>query len=143
MQCPKCQSSAVDFNTSEGVLVNFCEGCKGLWFDAGELALYCETERDVPHIAALLGKARATAFACPRCLHTRLVELPYMGGEAVLIDWCPACRGAWLDAGELKKVEHLATRFESHTARLKRAVSELAQAGYRVVGVRATGGSER
>lgn len=140
MQCPKCQSPAVDFNTSEGVTVNFCSTCKGLWFDAGELALYCETESDVPQLTTRIASARPTAFLCPRCPQTSLAELPYMEGEEVLIDWCPACRGAWLDVGELRNVERLAARYENHIARLKRAVAELEQAGYSVIGMRRAGG---
>ena len=136
MQCPKCQSPAADFNTSEGIMVNFCGGCKGLWFDAGELALYCETESDVPQLSTRLAQARLTTFRCPRCPQTSLTELPYLEGEEVLIDWCPSCHGAWLDAGEIRKIETLASRFESHTARLKRAMTELEQAGYTVIGAR-------
>ena len=133
MQCPKCQSNAPDFNTAEGVLLNFCNGCSGLWFDEGELALYCETEHDVPDLDALLSQARATSFACPRCQDERLMELPYFAGEDVLIDWCPACHGAWLDQQELGKIETLATRYENHTERFRRGIAQLEQAGFQII----------
>jgi Zn-finger nucleic acid-binding protein len=139
MQCPKCQNHAPDFNTKEGVMVNFCDACHGLWFDQGELALYCETQTDVPHIASLVHQAQATAYSCPRCLDRTLVELPYMAGEDVLIDWCPVCHGAWLDPKELGKIERLATRFETHTARLNRGIAQLEQAGYTILGIRRAG----
>jgi Zn-finger nucleic acid-binding protein len=73
---------------------------------------------------------------CPRCAQASLVELPYMAGEALRVDWCPSCRGAWLDAGELPKVELLATRFESYVSRLQRTISELQQAGYSILHIR-------
>ena len=136
MRCPKCASEAPGFHTHEGVVVNFCRGCSGLWFDHGELSLYGETERDVPNLEALLPHAQVTAYVCPHCPHRRLVELPYLAGEEVLIDWCPACHGAWLDAREIVKVEHLATRYEPHTARLLRGVSQLETAGYTLMRVR-------
>jgi Zn-finger nucleic acid-binding protein len=136
MQCPKCHAAAADFHTSEGVTVNFCRGCSGLWFEKGELALYCETDSDLPHLEQLLPQAQTTAYACPHCASTRLVELPYMAGADLQVDWCPHCQGAWLDARELPKVERLATQFDSHTARLRRTVDELQRAGYNIVGWR-------
>ena len=41
--CPKCNKETLeDFNTAEGVVVDFCTGCKGVWFDSGELELLLE-----------------------------------------------------------------------------------------------------
>lgn len=136
MQCPKCQSDAPDFNTAEGVLLNFCNGCSGLWFDRGELALYCETEHDVPDLVNLLPHANATPYSCPRCQDKPLMELPYFAGENVLIDWCPACHGAWLDQQELGKIEILASRYENHTQRIRRGITQLAQAGFQIIGAK-------
>ena len=130
MQCPKCASEAADFQTSEGVVVNFCPGCLGLWFDQGELALYCETAEDLPHLDALMPQARPTTYACPRCQTSQLVELPYFPEDALLVDWCPGCHGAWLDAKEVIKIEDLAARRENHTVRLRRGVQQLVDAGY-------------
>ncbi len=138
MQCPKCKSEAPDFKTVEGVLLNFCNACHGLWFDRGELALYCETERDVPNIDALLPMAQDTPYACPRCPDEQLAELPYMAGEDLLIDWCASCHGAWLDAREIIKVEALSARYELHTARLLRGINQLENAGYVVMQVKTT-----
>jgi Zn-finger nucleic acid-binding protein len=136
MQCPKCQSDAPNFDTAEGVQVNFCNGCKGLWFDQGELALYCETEQDVPDLDNLLSQAKSTSYACPRCQDATLMELPYFAGEAVLIDWCPACHGAWLDPHELGKIETLATRYENHTERIRRGITQLEQTGFQIISVK-------
>ncbi len=38
---------------------------------------------------------------CPRCTDTTLVMTDKQGVE---IDYCPACRGIWLDRGELDKL---------------------------------------
>ena len=42
---------------------------------------------------------------CPRCPDTTLVMTDRQGVE---IDYCPACRGIWLDRGELDKLLDLA-----------------------------------
>lgn len=45
---------------------------------------------------------------CPNCKETRLVMSERKGIE---IDYCPDCRGVWLDRGELDKlIELSATR---------------------------------
>lgn len=38
---------------------------------------------------------------CPNCSNTRLVMSERQGVE---IDYCPNCRGVWLDRGELDKI---------------------------------------
>jgi len=38
---------------------------------------------------------------CPNCPHETLVMSDRQGVE---IDYCPACRGVWLDRGELDKL---------------------------------------
>ncbi len=44
---------------------------------------------------------------CPRCPDTTLVMTDKQGVE---IDYCPACRGIWLDRGELDKLLDHAAR---------------------------------
>lgn len=38
---------------------------------------------------------------CPTCVNTKLVITERKGIE---IDYCPDCRGVWLDRGELDKI---------------------------------------
>ena len=44
---------------------------------------------------------------CPRC-H---VDLMISDRQGVEVDFCPQCRGVWLDRGELDKVIERASRF--------------------------------
>lgn len=44
---------------------------------------------------------RKIAMKCPNCSDTTLVMTERQGVE---IDYCPACRGVWLDRGELDKL---------------------------------------
>lgn len=49
---------------------------------------------------------------CPVCVDTDLVMSDRQGVE---IDYCPKCRGIWLDRGELDKILERANRYdESH-----------------------------
>jgi Zn-finger nucleic acid-binding protein len=44
---------------------------------------------------------------CPRCQ----VDLTISDRQGVEIDFCPQCRGVWLDRGELDKIIERAARF--------------------------------
>ena len=44
---------------------------------------------------------KAHTMKCPNCVDTTLVMADRQGVE---IDYCPKCRGVWLDRGELDKL---------------------------------------
>jgi Zn-finger nucleic acid-binding protein len=48
-----------------------------------------------------LSKFKGIIMKCPTCNDTPLVMAERQGVE---IDYCPACRGIWLDRGELDKL---------------------------------------
>jgi Zn-finger nucleic acid-binding protein len=48
-----------------------------------------------------LSKSKGITMKCPTCTDTPLVMAERQGVE---IDYCPACRGIWLDRGELDKL---------------------------------------
>lgn len=49
---------------------------------------------------------------CPNCNETLLMTERHM----VEIDYCPSCRGVWLDRGELDKLLQFASEQKSATA---------------------------
>ena len=46
---------------------------------------------------------------CPNCSETLLLSERYN----VQIDYCPSCRGVWLDKGELDKILEYANRYDA------------------------------
>ena len=46
-------------------------------------------------------EAEAAAMQCPVCR----VPLAMSDRQGIEIDYCPQCRGVWLDRGELDKIE--------------------------------------
>ena len=46
---------------------------------------------------------------CPNCDETLVMS----NREGVEIDYCPKCRGVWLDKGELDKIIERSSQFES------------------------------
>ncbi len=111
MICPKCRTDTLDdFGPMEGVDIDFCSGCKGIWFDAGELAFYVEAADDVPQMDQAIKNGEPMGGNCPRCKDVELVKARYQPGEQLFIDICPGCNGVFLDQGELPRVEGLAAR---------------------------------
>ncbi len=125
--------------TGELVTVDFCGGCKGIWFDAGETAAWMEMAADLPDLQGSLAAAKPAGMDCPKC-GAAFEELPYDpadlgGGDRVLLDRCTGCASVWFDAGEVPKVERIAASIGNPTSKVMRAFLQLSAAGYEVMGV--------
>ena len=111
MDCPACNAPMIVMER-EGIELDYCPACRGLWFDADELALLaeaCGIEVDLPDVAdAAKADTAEAARACPRC--GKPMNKVLMGDDPpVVIDACPNQHGLWFDAGELGQVvaQHL------------------------------------
>ena len=102
MNCPKCHA-AMDHVRLNGIEIDRCSGCKGLWFDNGEL----RAMRAISDSEMLDLGLPALGFAfngqhdidCPRCQDIALLTERVNGGT-VTVEHCPQCQGSFLDAGE-------------------------------------------
>lgn len=109
MDCPVCSKSMTQKNLG-GVTVQVCaEGCKGIWFECGELAKLDEVNEGVGQAlrdalaAPRTNDANRADLTCPKCqisMHHHLYE----GEKEVNIDECDKCGGIFLDSGELKAI---------------------------------------
>jgi hypothetical protein len=109
MNCLRCQ---VNMKKAErdGVLIDVCPECKGIWLDGGELDMLKAGERkQVPEI---LADARREIIAershllqvvgmCPKCQRAH-IEVTQRDG--VELDVCPYCHGAFFDDGEMEQL---------------------------------------
>lgn len=51
MKCPRCETTALEEKDREGVVVDVCSQCRGLWLDRGELEkLIAKAARDIEEI---------------------------------------------------------------------------------------------
>lgn len=101
MDCPKCRV-AMKAEQHEGIELDRCESCGGLFFDAGELEaivkrLAGQRVDDSPTVD--FAAADDKEATCPRC---DVAMTPEEGPRKDLhIDRCPQCAGIFLDRGEL------------------------------------------
>ena len=104
--CPKCLADMNEI-VVEGVTIDVCSGCKGIWLDPGELAMLRRAETDLPGSSEQLASGprflETTTYICPRC-EGGFESFEYAPGTGLIIDRCQSCRGIYLDPGELKKV---------------------------------------
>lgn len=125
MNCPKCQSIMHEISF-EGVVVDFCDACQGIWFDEDELAFTMELSSDIPNIAEVEKSARTTAYPCPRCGDPqKLDEMKFVAAKDLLIDRCPRCKGVWIDKGELPKIKAIAARIGDAKSKILLACRQL------------------
>lgn len=104
--CPTCRAPMIVVEL-DGVEVDHCLACHGVWLDSGELELLIEIARSTPgRLHAALGAAAAGPAGprrCPRCWR-KLRALQVGDTPAVTLDRCPAGHGLWFDAGELATI---------------------------------------
>lgn len=91
----------------EGIEIDRCLRCDGVWLDAGELEMVTELAgADPGGLAAALDASHRIGRSkrhCPRC--GRKMRLVQVGQEATLeLDRCPVGHGLWFDRGELEKL---------------------------------------
>jgi Zn-finger nucleic acid-binding protein len=130
MTCPKCGDALHEVDSAERVALDFCSGCKGLFFDAGEVAVYFELSRDLPDLDQAKAATQPTNLACPKC-GKGFEELRYSALGDLVIDRCTGCGGIWLDRGEVPRLEALSAKLEAPGSRVLRAMREIHGKGYR------------
>jgi Zn-finger nucleic acid-binding protein len=88
--------------------IDRCPSCDGIWLDQSEMQkleaivepVFLEIRRIPANIDQLVG------LYCPRCEGKVLMEkADHERDEKVVVDYCPNCRGAWLDKGELRAIQ--------------------------------------
>jgi Zn-finger nucleic acid-binding protein len=107
LQCPKCPDTALEGVQGEGVAVDRCPTCGGIWFDAHELERALEAKHSgltmrVPKPVDEVKDAQKAV--CPEC-KTPMIKLNSLSKPRVVMDACKVCHGRWLDGGEFEKLK--------------------------------------
>jgi Zn-finger nucleic acid-binding protein len=88
----------------EGVEIDYCQSCEGIWLDEGELELTLGGTEKADEFVKSFTKAKNSTEKprhCPICL--KKMQKVFAGGD-VLIDRCRKKHGLWLDGGELEQI---------------------------------------
>ena len=109
MRCPKCRSDMLQLDV-DGIVVDRCDRCQGIWFDEGEMEALRDRElaEAIDTGSAKRGKIfnNIDEYRCPRCggVMTRVVDerQRHIGYET-----CTDCGGSYFDAGEFRDLSRL------------------------------------
>ena len=106
MKCPKCKTADLGQFAVEGVTVDRCPSCTGIWFDYQELSeLLAEEARRV----ASLRRGSENDGATSKSVGwpdeaSQLLRVYSSIDRSVILDACADCHGIWLDGGEFEKL---------------------------------------
>lgn len=116
MNCPSC-AAAFAPEEYEGVTVDVCSSCRGVWLDQGELQKILKRKdrvfkpQEVDAVNRLCGAggtpkpAESRDLPCPKCATAPMQTFNYNYSSGVLVDRCKKGCGLWLDADELEKIQ--------------------------------------
>ncbi len=106
MKCPKCTTETLHEISVEGVTVDRCYVCDGVWLDSQELnQLLAEDARHVAELrrGKFASQAEGKRGSCPREA-VELLRVYSAIDRSVVLDVCSECGGIWLDGGEFEKL---------------------------------------
>ena len=97
MKCPNCKETELTpVMTKNGVVVDYCPHCEGIWFDRGELFYFTKNPKFLRwKIKDGLKKSKLSRKLNPHT-KTPLSELPLRGDE-LIIYYCLKTGGIWID----------------------------------------------
>jgi Zn-finger nucleic acid-binding protein len=105
MICPVCKHRmiVVEYHDIE---LDYCNNCKGVWFDSGELELLLKSygvEEPKAFFDGIFNSQEAPSEEkkrkCPICGH-RMKKTAIGGRPGIIIDVCRENHGLWFDGGE-------------------------------------------
>jgi uncharacterized protein len=104
LKCERCDD-AMQTVFYEGVAIQLCMGCKGIFLSEKKLAMIeasreIEIPEDTPHSRRKYEVLRN----CPKC-ESQMKKVKHGKIRKTMIDYCTDCTGIWLDKGELASIQ--------------------------------------
>lgn len=101
MNCAKCDG-LLQTNILEGVEIDQCQQCGGIWLDLGELSQLRE-HKNLSVNQSTHNIQDNKPANCPKG-HGSMIRVHDLNRPNIVLDSCSVCHGLWLDAGELEKL---------------------------------------
>ncbi len=109
IRCPKCRTD-MEQVMHDGIEVDRCVHCKGLWFDPGEIEALSDKKAaaalDIGDEAVGQWQDGVQYYDCPRCAGA-MMSVSDARQPHIHFETCRDCGGSFLDAGELRDLAHL------------------------------------
>jgi len=110
MNCPRCNieltnKTIIDFKYF--LNIDYCNSCGGIWLDKGELARLEKTIEPTFYEIRKIPKSQEQLqiLKCPSCDNSKILQkAQHQRDKNVIMDYCPVCKGMWLDTGEIEAI---------------------------------------
>ena len=109
MICPVCKYDMIVVEY-QNIELDYCNSCKGVWFDSGELELLLKSqglEEPKAFFDGIFNSQEAASAEkkrnCPIC-GDKMKKATVGGQPEILIDACPDKHGLWFDGGEVTQL---------------------------------------
>lgn len=129
MNCVRC-NVPLEGKKYEGVQIDQCTRCHGVWLDEGELQQIIAREEEtfspemiqsaiINGFAGIPEAEKDSVELCPKC-GARMTAVNYAYHTGIIIDRCPSQHGIWFDGQEMEKIqanqEHWQTKITENKA---------------------------
>ncbi|MCK5707094.1 MAG: zf-TFIIB domain-containing protein [Candidatus Aureabacteria bacterium] len=106
MDCPRCDDLMIVLELN-GVEIDYCTECGGIWLDEGELEILLDNEVEKKNLLTSFRSFEGIGEEirkCPVCEKNMEKILCSCHDKEVIIDRCRKMHGLWFDKGELDDV---------------------------------------
>ena len=102
MKCPNCkQKDMFPVFTQQGVEIDYCSHCEGVWLDKGEIFYFTKKPKGIlKELNAAIKQGKQSEIICPRT-GKNMQEIEVLNG-ALVLEYSPVSGGLWFDGGELE-----------------------------------------
>ncbi len=128
IECPACRKKMKKiFMPEQGVNIDVCLNCGGIYFDNREFQKFDEIHEDITPLEELFENKtfksidQSQTRICPVC-SMKMVKNYASSKHEVQVDECYSCGGKFLDYGELEKIR---AQYETEEARAEDVLKEL------------------
>jgi uncharacterized protein len=106
MKCPKCRDVEMLPFAFQGVEVDRCTACDGVWLDKDELNQILEKKlgRQIEQVS-FAQNPRSDDSAEAFCFKCNKEMIALTGAADVRFEWCDGCEGMFFDKGEISVIE--------------------------------------
>ncbi len=106
MRCPKCSDIEMLAFAFQGIEIDRCTRCDGVWLDKDELDTILERELGAAiEMVSFTSAPQSDDLAPAHCHRCDRAMMDLVGAADVRFEWCEGCDGVFFDKGELTVIQ--------------------------------------
>ncbi len=111
IDCPRCHGQTMETVKVLDTTIDRCSQCDGTWYDDGELKSILGPRYNYDGLMQNM-EIKSSDLVCPICQEKMTGCVFKSRRFTVKLDHCLACKGYWLDRGELDQIQVMEQSFQ-------------------------------